>query len=325
MITIPQYELDGLGGEFLRTQELERRIADFLGVKHCVMVTSGTTAIFLALRAIGAKHVAIPALTMIATATAAELAGCKITFVANNELPPDVDTYIHVSLNGRDLGIEEVRQRYPHVTLIEDACQAFGSMHNGKHLGTFGKVGCFSFSPHKILTAGNGGCIVTDDDTIARTVKKLKNFGRETGGADVHDSIGYNFKFTDLQADFVLKQFDGLATLLSKKVRLYKRYYERLAPLMRPHAGVPWFVDIYVDDRDGLAAYLATQGIGTRKMYPLVTSQAPYASHSIHGFSVQDRGYSERGLWLPSSTKLTDAQADMTIEAILRWQKERAG
>lgn len=321
MIRIPQYGLDGLGGEFLRTQELERRIGGFLGVKHCVMVTSGTAALFLALRATGAKKVAIPALTMIATATAAEMAGCEITFIGNGEIPPHVDTYIHVSLNGRDLGVEEIKRKYPYLNIVEDACQAFGSLQNSKYLGTFGKAGCFSLSPHKILTAGNGGCVVTDDDAVAREVRKLKNFGRESGGADFHDSIGYNFKFTDIQAEFVLKQFDDLATLISKKIRLYKRYYDRLGEMMRPHAGTPWFIDIYTDDRDGLAAYLATRGIGTRKMYPLVTQQPPFAKHPTYGDDTQDKTYSNRGLWLPSSTTLSNQEIDEVIEAVLAWKK----
>lgn len=320
MINIPQYALDGLGGEFVRTQELERVLAEFLGVKHCVMVTSGTAALFLALRATGAKKVAIPALTMIATATAAELAGCEISFVANNELPNDIDTYLHVSLNGRDNGIEEVLRAYPQITVIEDACQSLGSSYNGKYLGTFGKAGCFSFSPHKILTAGNGGCVVTNDDDVARNVKKLKNFGREAGGADYHESIGYNFKFTDIQADFVLKQFANIEYLLQRKRDIYQRYYAQLSRFMRPHSGTPWFVDIYVDQRDQLHTHLLNNGIGTRKMYPLITTQPPFACYQIRGSHEQDKAYSERGLWLPSSTTITDTEIDTVIEVILAYQ-----
>ncbi len=315
-MTIPQYDLDGLGGEFKRTEELERAIARFLGVKHCVMVTSGTVAIFLALRALGAKKVAIPALTMFGTASAAELAGCELVFVSNNELPPDVDAYVHVSLNGRDCGIEEVIARYPKVIMVEDACQAFGSMHKGKYLGTFGAVGCFSFSPHKILTAGNGGCVVTNDDTIARDVKRLKNFGRESGGADQHEHIGYNFKFTDIQAAFMLDQFPQLSLRIEKKKEIYARYYRGLKAVMRPHASTPWFVDMYVDDRDTLAKHLSEQGIGTRKMYPLVPTQQPFSSYTVYGDSSNDRKYSEQGLWLPSSLSLTDQQIDRVVNAI---------
>ena len=319
-IKIPQYDLDGLGGEFKITEKVEKSIAEFLGMAHCVMVSSGTAAIFLALRALGVKKVAVPALTMIATATAAELAGCEISFVSNNEIPKGVDAYVHVSFNGRDSGIEDVVKSNPNIHIIEDACQAFGSKHNGKYIGTFGKVGCFSFSPHKILSAGNGGCIVTNDEGIAREVRKLKNFGREFGGGDQHDSIGYNFKFTDIQAEFMLNQLSEIESRLKRKVEIYKKYYDSLSGIMRPHKGVPWFVDAYVDDRDELASYLAEKGIGTRKMYPLLTNQKPFSHYKINGDSSQDVSYSNRGLWLPSSLKLTDDDIEYVIEAIQSWK-----
>lgn len=315
-MNIPQYTLDGLGGEFKRTEELERGIAQFLGVKHCVMVTSGTVAIFLAMRALGAKHVAVPPLTMFGSATAVELAGCQLSFVSNNELPEGVDTYLHVSLNGRDCGIKEVIAAYPNVTVVEDACQSFGSLHEGKFLGTFGKVGCFSFSPHKIMSAGNGGCVVTDDDDIARDVRRLKNFGREAGGADQHEYIGYNFKFTDIQASFVLEQFASIDERIQKKKEIYAAYYAGLQKVMRPHAGTPWFVDIYVEDREGLIAHLSERGIGTRKMYPLIPTQKPFASSVIHGDSTDDVRYATSGIWLPSSLTLTPEEIQTVIKAV---------
>lgn len=316
---IPQYDLDGLGAEYIVTEQLEREFAAYFGVKHCIMVTSGTAALFLVLRAVGAKKVAVPPLTMFATATAAEMAGCDISFVSGNELdqlPSDIDTYVHVSLNGRDCGIKEVLAKFPNITIIEDACQSFGSMHEGKYLGTFGKAGCFSFSPHKIISAGNGGCVVTDNDELALAVRRLKNFGREKGGADQFEHIGYNFKFTDVQARFMLPQWQELPQRLEKKKAMYKRYQAALGDLMRPHNGVPWFVDIYHPNRDALAQALKEKGIGTRLMYPLIPTQKPFASYPIYGDSSQDKLHAEQGLWLPSSLSLTDAQIDEVIEAV---------
>ena len=313
---IPQYKLDGLGGEYLLTEELENKIKEFFDVKHCVMVSSGTSAIFLALRAIGAKKIAVPNLTMIATATAADLAGCEISLVHNNELPKDVDSYIHVSLNGRDCGIEDVVKLNPDINIIEDACQSFGSKYNGKYLGTFGNVGCFSFSPHKILSAGNGGCIITNDDKIALNVKRLKNFGRESGGADEHEFIGYNFKFSDIQAKFMLSQFNSLEPRLKRKKEIYQRYYDGLQDIMRPHHGTPWFVDIYVDDRDSLFDYLSEKDIGTRKMYPIIATQPPFSHCNVTGNGTTEKSYSSRGLWLPSSLDISNEEIDYIIDTI---------
>jgi perosamine synthetase len=317
---IPQYDLDGLGGEFKVTEELEKSIARYFKVKHCVMVSSGTAAIFLALRATGAKKVAVPLLTMIATATAAELAGCEISFTSNNEIPKDIDTYVHVSLNGRDCGIEEVIKANPGITIIEDACQSFGSQHKGKFLGTFGKAGCFSFSPHKIISAGNGGCVVTNDDEVARNVKKLKNFGRESGGSDHHDSIGYNFKFTDIQAQYMLKQFLGIEKRLEKKKKIYEKYYKKLSDIMLPHTGVPWFFDIYVNERERMAKYLNENGIGTRNMYPLLSQQPPFSKTEVFGDTKIDTARSSNGLWLPSSLSLKDDEINFIIKTITSWK-----
>lgn len=313
---IPQYDLDGLGGEFVKTQELEQKIAQMLGVRHAIMVTSGTIAIFLALRASGSRVVAVSALTMFGTAAAADLAGCQLRIVSNNELPDDVDTYVHVSLNGRDCGVAELKERYPGITIIEDACQAFGSMHAGKYLGTFGVIGCFSFSPHKILSAGNGGCVVTDDDSLATEIRKLKNFGRAVGGADTHEYMGYNFKFTDIQADFVLDQFAHIDARIASKKRIYERYYRALHTIMLPHESVPWYVDIYVPDRAHMIEHLKQHGIGTRVMYPLLSSQPPLASSPTHGDSTEDVRRASQGLWLPSSLALNDAEIDYVIEKV---------
>lgn len=315
-MNIPQYNLDGLGAEYKVTEQVEKEIAAIMGVRHCIMCTSGAAAIFLALRAVGAKRVAIPALTMVATATAAELAGCELYFVSNNEIPEGCDTYVHVSLNGRDCGIEEVVKNNPGINIVEDACQAFGSKHNGKYLGTFGKAGCISFQAYKIVSSGNGGCVITNDDEIAADVRRLKNFGREAGGQDTHDHIGYNFKFTDIQAEVMLPQLRELDSRIEKKKAMYRRYYGSLSDIMLPHSGTPWAADIYVDDRDKLMTYLKDRGIGTRKMYPILTTQKPFASYRIHGDSKEDVSRSERGLWLPSSIDITGEEIDYAINAI---------
>ena len=316
MQSISQYNLDGLGAEFKTTEEVEKQIAKILGVKHCIMTTSGTAAIFLALRAVGAKKVAVPSLTMIATATAAELAGCELYFVSGNEIPDECDTYVHVSLNGRSCGIEEVIKNHRKLNIIEDACQAFGSKVGDKYLGTLGRAGCISFQAYKIVSSGNGGCVITDDDGIATNVQRLKNFGREAGGQDRHDYIGYNFKFTDIQAKFMLPQLQELDTRLSKKQAMYSRYYQSLSDIMLPHPSVPWACDIYVDERDRMMEYLKSKDIGTRKMYPILTTQKPFAGYEIHGDSRSDISRSERGLWLPSSIDITNEEIDYVIDAI---------
>jgi len=322
-IIIPQYTLDGLGGEYLKTREVEEKIAAYVGAKHCIMVSNGTVAIFLALRSVGAKKVAIPALTMFGTIVAAELAGCEVVLVANNELPEDVDTYIHVSLNGRHEGVAELQARYPKVRVIEDSAQSLGSQHQGKFLGTFGVAGCYSFSPHKIISAGNGGCVVTNDDDIAHAVRCLKNFGRAEGGADTHDRIGYNFKFTDILAEFMLPQLAELDQRIARKKELYAAYYKHLSDNMLPHESVPWFVDYYVDkpeDRAGFVQFLKDRGIGTRLMYPHLNTQKSFAHLEIYGDSIETTRRAATGVWLPSYLTLTDADIATVVSVITEWR-----
>lgn len=317
MSYIPQFNLDGRGGEFIRTQQLEQEIASYLDVKHCVMVGSGTVALFIALRVVGAKKVAVPALTMFGTAAAVDLAGCELVIVGEGQLPPDVDTYIHVSLNGRGCDIEEIVSKYPDLHIIEDAAQSFGSMHNGQFLGTFGEIGCFSFSPHKLISAGNGGCLVTNDDRLYESMLELKNFGRIGGGADYHQVMGYNFKFTDLQSEFVLNQ---LAIVDEKKLYkkwLFESYKKLLGDYMIPHEGTPWFVDIYVENRDELKEFLEAKGIGTRTMYPLLNTQPALAHIETYGDFGNFEERSRKGLWIPSSEGLGESEIDFISKSVI--------
>lgn len=320
-----QYSLDGLGAEFKKTEELEKKIAEFLGIKHAIMCSSGTAALFLAAKAMGAKKVAVPALSMIATANAMELAGCEVVFYDTIPTDKTVDLIIHVSLNGRANYLDEVFlfARENSIPVVEDSCQSFGSdYHLGKGLGTFGIMGCYSFSPHKILTAGNGGCVVTESDELAEKVRKLKNFGRVSGGGDIHDTMGYNFKFTDIQADYLLSQFESLEWRVERKKAIYTKYKSLLGSLMLEHTGTPWFMDIYTKDVYGMIEHLFQNGVGTRQIYPLMPSQSIYGpEQDLEAKYPISFGLSQRGLWLPSSLYLTDDKIEYISNKVLEYEK----
>lgn len=316
---IEQYKIDGLGGEYVKTADLEKKICDFLGVKHAIMCSSGTAALFLATKAIGAQRVGMPALSMIATANAVELAGGTPVFADEFILPDRIDAYIHVSLNGRHNGIESLVEM-KNVVVIEDACQSFGSKVGDKYLGTFGDIGCFSFSPQKILTSGNGGCCVTNSSYLANRIRKLKNFGRLSGG-DMHNEMGYNFKFTDIQAEVLLNQFSTIHDRIEKKKHIYNEYMKCLSQYMLPHDGTPWYVDIYVDNPNKLAAQLRKSTVGTRQMYPIMPSQLPYLEEDLEKKYPKFLHLSNHGLWLPSSLDITDAEIEYVSKKVLKHLK----
>lgn len=324
--------------EHKKTEEFEQVLATFLGKKHCIVVPSGTVALALATFAlirtraadVARDQVFVPDLTMIATANALSMFDMKLTprftdvdanmacMHSKHILPIGYNRacgIIYVSLNGRSSDMDEIRRvcdRY-NMFFIEDACQSFGSRTpDGRYLGTIGDVGCFSLSPHKIITTGQGGFIVTDIDDVAKEIRSLKDFGRKEKGVDDHISLGFNFKFTDLQAVIGLDQMTNISKRLELKKDIYNKYYTDLHELvtMRPLTVgmVPWFVDIYSDRVVDIQHRLQEAKIGCRRMYPPLHTQHPYCSWGWSENFDNSKKLSATGLWLPSYLEITDEE-----------------
>lgn len=328
--------------EHKKTEEFEQMIADFLGIKYCVVVTSGTVALYLSLMALGISErdkVIVPDYTMIATPNAVEWAGgtTRLCDVDRDTLCLDIDkassytfmtsAMIYVSVNGRSGDMDKVVDfcKSNGLYLIEDACQAFGSKWNDKYLGTFGDIGVFSFTPHKIITTGQGGAVVTDNEDIYDKVKKLKDFCRVKPGIDIHTGIGYNFKFTDLQAVIGIEQMKRIYTRIQNKKDIYETYQEELSGVdfiemlsVDFNNTVPWFVDILLKDvdRGDFISYLKDNGIGARVFYPPIHTQQPYLDY-IASDIVTD--VSQRGVWLPSSLGLSLEDIRYVCDVIKRF------
>jgi perosamine synthetase len=315
--------------EFEKTREFERMIADFLGVKHVVVVTSGTVGLYLAALALGigkGDKVIVPDFTMIASPNSVEWTGgdvdlCDVeadTLCADiSELKPQPRTkaLMYVSINGRSGNMEEVQGfcKEKGLYLLEDACQAFGSKWGDKYLGTFGDISVFSFTPHKIITTGQGGAVVTNDDELFEKVQKLKDFSRTRPGVDAHTGIGFNFKFTDLQAVVGIEQMKTMDFRMKRKKEIFREYEERLFGERSVNflptdlsQTVPWFVDIIQkSSRSTLMRRLRENRIGSRPFYPAIHTQLPYRNHKGN-YGVAGR-LAPHGLWLPSSIGLTSA------------------
>jgi perosamine synthetase len=315
--------------EFRQTRLFEQSICEYTGARYCVTAPNGTLALFLALAACGIgrdDEVIVPDLTMAATATAALLAGAKVVFadIDADTLCLDLDqveqaisartkAVIFVSLNGRcppGLDAFVVRCRSRGIKVVEDAAQSLGSLAGARHLGTIGDCGCFSFSSQKIVTTGQGGAVVTDDEVLFEKMRLLRDFGRTEGGADHYLSIGWNLKFTDLQAVIGIEQMRRLPELVGRKRRIFELYREHLAgiagveiPRTDLSSVTPWFVDVYVDKdaKMSLMDHLHRQGVGSRMVYPPLHREPAFASAG--SFPVAESA-SSRGLWLPSSQRL---------------------
>jgi len=325
------------------TEDFEEKICGLLGCKHAVAVTSATAAMFISLKALGIGHgdeVIVPDVTFIATANAVDLCGAKPILVDVNPKSLTIDAasfskaitsktkaVIPVHVSGRAANMKEICSIADNngLYVVEDAAEAFMSKHHGKYLGTFGKTGCFSFSAHKTITTGQGGIIVTDDHDLCVCLKSLKDQGRPqkgTGGDDIHNTIGYNFKFTDLQAAVGLGQLAYLDQRIERMCSIYKIYKERLKGLKNisvfgfdiENGEVPQWTDVLVNDRDELDQYLRDRGIDCRRYwFPLHSQQAYKLSddHFPHSTPLMPKA-----LWLPSAYTLTDDDIDTVCNYI---------
>jgi perosamine synthetase len=324
---------DGFITEFERTEKFEQMLAKYIGAKHCIVVNNGTVSLTLAAMAVGIKaddEVIVPNYTMIATPNSLKLFGAKPIFVDVEEetLCLDIEqvkktistktkAIILVSANGRypNSGISAFEQLCEErgLILIEDSAQSLGSFYpDERHIGTAGLVGIFSFSTPKIISTGQGGAIVTNNDNVAKKLRKLKDFGRTSGGNDIHDSIGFNFKFTELQACIGIAQMEKLSSRVQRKKDIYKQYQSELKGIKEISffkqdllSTTPWFIDIVVERRRALQNYLKEKNIGTRVMYPPIHSQAAYG---LKGHYPVSNHVGKNGLWLPSMVQLTKNQ-----------------
>lgn len=327
--------------EFKRTTEFEQRICEFTKAKHCIVVNNGTISLTLIAIAVGLKpgdEVIVPNYTMIATPNSIKMIGAVPVFVdvepqtlcmdidcARRVISPKTKAIFFVPANGRypKAGIEAFQELCEKHNLIflEDSAQSLGSWYpNQKHQGTFGLAGSFSFSAPKVISTGQGGAIVTNDDNLAVSIRKLKDFGRSGGGNDIHDTIGFNFKFTELQAVIGNEQMKKLPWRVERKKKIYEQYVKYLSDIPEIKffnqdltCTTPWFIDILADRRDGLLEFLKRNFIGSRIMYPPINKQIAY--HLPGEYPVSDK-IGTNGLWLPSSSQLTDDEVDSVCTRI---------
>jgi perosamine synthetase len=324
--------------EFQQTREFETMIGAYIGSDKVSVMANGTVTLFASLMALGigpGDEVIVPDYTMIASANAIELAGATPVFVdvAAENLCLDIGlteraitrktkAIMLVTLNGRapDMrAFSELASRKG-IHLVEDAAQSLGSFQGGKHLGTFGIIGSFSFSAPKIITTGQGGAVTTRDAQLFERMKKIKDFGRKAAGVDFHEDVGYNFKTSDVLSVIGIEQMKKLPWRVDRKKAIYARYEKNLAGVEQVSFlptnltdVAPWFIDVLVPDPGALREALGKANIGSRPFYPAIHSQPAYG---LTGSYPHAEHAAKHGLWLPSSSFLTDADIDRVCDMI---------
>jgi len=325
--------------EFKKTEELEQMIADYVGMKYCSMVSNGTVSLFCALVALGigpGDEVICPDYTMIASANAIKLTGATPVFVdiERNTLCCEISDIVKKTTDKtKALMLVSINGRYPtdvwgmidycngkDIKVMEDAAQSLGSFFDKNHVGSLGDIGSFSFSMPKIITAGNGGCLVTNNKELYDKIEMIKDFGRPKSGVDYHEIMGWNFKYNDILAVILIEQMKKLPERVKMKKMIYYWYKQNLEELdgiefiETSDEVAPWFIDILVDEPKTFMSMLNEEGIKTRPFYPAIHSQPPY--RDVKG-SFQNSDYvSKHGIWLPSSSFLTEQNVDDVCDII---------
>lgn len=326
------------------TTEFENQLAKLLEVPHAVAVTSCTAAIYLALYGLGigpGDEVLVPDVTFVATANAVTMTGAKPILVDVEEsslmLDPErarqaitarTRAIVPVHVSGRPAPMEAIARLAQEHSLfvVEDAAEALLSRYKGQCLGTLGDAGCFSFSPNKTITTGQGGVIVTRNRQLAGRLRELKDQGRPsqgTGGADMHDSIGFNFKLTNLQSAVGLGQLELLRRRADRLRAIGEQYRASLGSLSALRflpedlegGTVPQWIDVCVEERrDELIAYLKGHGMSCREFWHPVHTHKPYRLPDAD-FPVSSK-LVPMSCWLPSAFQLTSSDVDEVCKRI---------
>jgi dTDP-4-amino-4,6-dideoxygalactose transaminase len=328
----------GLLAQGERVRELEERFAAMVGVRHAVAVSSGTAALHLALlgHGIGSgdEVITVP-FTFIATANSILYTGARPAFVdvspddyciavdqVEAAITPRTRAIMPVSLFGQpaDLpALDGIAER-DGLILVEDAAQSHAARIGDRASGSWG-TGCFSFYPTKNMTTGEGGMVTTDDAGVADRVRLLREHGMRERYH--HESLGYNFRMTDINAAIGLAQLAQLPALTARRRAIAARYDAELRGVAVPRvrAGVTHVYHQYtlrVPRRDEFAARLAERGVGTGIYYPIpVHRQAAFEplGYGAHSYPVSERLAGEV-LSIPDHASLTDAEVATVIAAV---------
>ncbi|HEV8472582.1 MAG TPA: DegT/DnrJ/EryC1/StrS family aminotransferase [Methylomirabilota bacterium] len=317
----------------------EAELARYVGVKHGVLTNSATAGLWLTFKALGVKagdEILVPSHTAFPTIEAICFADATPVFVdadawhtmdaadAAAKVTPRTIGIVPVHLYGQPVDLPAVRELASRSGLwvLEDCAQAHGAAWDGRKVGSFGRVGVFSFYPSKNLTVmGDGGAIVTDDDEIAARCRRLRDHGRLS--KDLHAEIGFNLRFNEIQAAIGRVLLRRLDAMNDRRRALAARYDAALAglpletPRVRARATHVYHLYVVRTPRRGeLAAYLKEQGIQTGIHYPVPTHRQPAVERfAPPALPVTERLVDEI-LTLPISAGHTDAEIDEVASAV---------
>jgi perosamine synthetase len=330
--------ISSLGGFIER---FEGAVRAATGAEHAIGLCNGTVALHLALHCLGVgpgDEVIVPTFTYIASVNTIVQTGATPVFAECREgdwlldpadaaarITPRTKAILPVHLYGaacdmRALGALAERHG---VGVVEDCAEAFGTTLEGRHVGTFGDVGTFSFFGNKTITTGEGGMVISQDEALARRMRIVRGQGQSLTRRYWHEELGFNYRMTNIVAAIGLAQIERLDAILGRKRALAARYEALLRELpvafQRPMDGVEsshWLVSVLLPPgagREGVQAHMAARGVDTRPVFHCAHEMPMYAKGER--FPVAE-GIAARGISLPSYPTLEDADLDRVADAL---------
>jgi len=321
----------------LFVDSFEKEFADYIGTKYASTSSNGTTALHLAVQSLGIKsgEVIVPDLTFAATANAVIHAGLKpvsadidpetLNISAQSireNITEKTKAIIPVHLYGRPAPIKEIMElaEEKNLYVIEDAAESHGAEIHGKKAGSFGDASIFSFYGNKIMTTGEGGMVVSDNQEIMDKVNILKNHGMNKSRKYWHDIVGYNYRMTNLQAALGLAQLEQIEEKIAAKRKIAQKYSSLLKDSFvtpseeKGTRNVYWLYWIQANNPDLLAENLEKKGIESRRFFYPLSSMPPFKAHVLKN---ADNAF-RKGLCLPSYPGLSDSEIEEICSVLLQ-------
>jgi perosamine synthetase len=327
-------------------QQFEDTLAAFCDARYAISTNNGTTALHLALVALGigpGDEVIVPTLTYIASANAVTYCGATPVFAdsdpvtmtldasdAERKITPRTKALMPVHLYGHPANMADIAAlaRRHGLAVVEDAAEAHGALCDGRKVGALGTCGVFSFFGNKIITTGEGGAVVTNDKALADRLRLYRNQGMDPDRRYWFPVVGYNYRMTNIAAAIGVAQMERVDQLLAARRRVARWYDERLAshrdrfdlPATAPWAShVYWMYTVVLrgrgaDRRDEVMARLAATGIETRPVFYPMHQLPPYRDPTGH-FPVADR-LSAGGINLPTHARLSEGDIDRIVTTL---------
>jgi perosamine synthetase len=338
-----------ISGAGPQLERFEQRWAAYCGRKHGIAVANGSVALQVAISLLDLQpgdEVILPSFTIISCVWPIVLAGATPVLVDSDprtwtmdiddvrrKISPRTRAIMPVHIYGNPVDMQPLLElaKQSGAQIVEDAAEAHGADYRGQRIGSFGSVSCFSFYANKLVTTGEGGMLLVDDDDLAERARRFRNLGFGPGRRFLHAELGFNFRLTNLQAALGVAQVDRIDEIVARKRAMGHAYTERLSHLSelelqveQPSShSVYWMYGVLLREQTGLdatefARRLRERGIETRPFFlgmheqPVLRDRGQFAGER---YPVTER-LARQGLYLPSGLGLKGSQIDEVCDAV---------